>query len=293
MKKDGKITHLLFTLPAFALFILLFVVPMIAGMYYGVTDWKGFNNNYNFVGLTNYFAFFRDSKALSSLKFSLIYTTLLTVSVLICATFFAIVLTNSTLGAKTRKIFRTIYFFPAVLSLVVVGLIWNEIFYRAIPLIGDAFNIVTLQHNILANKDTAMFGILIVHIWQGTAIPFVMITAAMQNVPIDLYECAEMEGITPVKKFLNITFPFIIPTFNVALVLTIKNGLTVFDYIQVLTKGGPGGSTRSIALFIYEEGIMNMNYGYSTAASIILMIIVMVISVGIMKLLSRFEVGQL
>ncbi|MRM88977.1 sugar ABC transporter permease [Faecalicatena contorta] len=272
-KKSDRFIHILFTLPAFLLFLLLFIVRLISGMYYGITDWKGFNNDFNIVGLSNYTEFLGDRQAMSALKFSLVYTVLLTVFVLAAATFLALILTNGNLSFRTKKAFRTIYFFPAILSLIVVGLIWNEIFYRALPLIGEMLNIEFLKTNILASKNTAMFGILIVNVWQGVAIPFVMITAAMQNVPTDLYECAELEGIKPLKKFTHITFPFIIPTFNVALVLTVRSGLTVFDYIQVLTKGGPGGSTRSIGLFIYEEGIINMNYGYSTAASIILMVI--------------------
>lgn len=291
--RSDKITHLLFTLPGLILFVLLFIVPMISGMYYGITDWKGFNSNYNFVGLDNYIKFFHDSKATNALVFSLVYTILLDVFVLIIAMFLALMLTHSKIGNKSKNIFRTIYFFPSVLSLVVVGLIFNEIFYRAIPMIGEMANIEFLKTNLLAKPETAMFAVLFVNIWQGVAIPFVMLTAAMQNVPTSLYECAELEGIKPIKKFTSITFPFIIPTFNVALVLTTKNGLTAFDYIQVLTKGGPAGTTRSIGLLIYEEGIVNMQYGYSTATSIILMVVVMFISVGMMKVFNRFEAGQL
>jgi raffinose/stachyose/melibiose transport system permease protein len=291
--KGANVIFLIFTIPALVLYTMFFVYPMITGAVYSLTNWKGLTNKFDFIGFKNYIKFFRDSRALSSTWFSLKYTTILAICINVISLFLAVILGGKLFSKRKVNFFRSIYFFPAVLSLIVVGLIWNEIFYRAFPLIGETLGIDFLKTNLLVSKSTAMYGVLLVNLWQGIAIPFVMLTAAIQNIPQDLYECADLEGIKPLKKFTKITFPFLIPTFNVTLVLSIKGGLTAFDYMKVLTNGGPAGSTESIGMFIYEQGISSLKYGYSTAVSLILMIIIGSTSLGLMKLFSKYEVGQL
>jgi len=282
-----------FSLLALGMYTLFFTYPMLSGAFYSFTNWKGLTNNFDLIGIENYSKYFTDARALSATSFSLVYTSLLVLLTNIFALFLAVVISNKSLNSSQKTFFRSIYFFPAVLSLIVVGLIWNQIFYRAIPILGDVLKVEILKNNVLASKTTAMYGVLVVNLWQGVAIPFVMLTAAIQTVPTDLYECAYLEGIGSFQKFWKITFPFLIPTFNVTMVLSVRNGLTVFDYIKVLTNGGPAGSTESIGMFIYDQGISSLKYGYATAVSMILMVIIGLVSFLLMKSFSRFEVGQL
>ena len=163
---------------------------------------------------------------------------------------------------KLRTFYRSIFFFPAVLSLVTVGLTWNQILYRVLPAIGEMLHIEWLSNNLLGSPDTAIWGVLIVNIWQGTAIPFVMMLAGIQNVPGDLYEAARIDGARPFQIFLKITVPFMLPVINVAFVMVLKSGLTVFDYIQAMTGGGPMQTTESAGVLIYQLAFSDSKAGF-------------------------------
>ena len=128
---------------------------------------------------------------------------------------------------RLKSFFRGIFFFPAVLGMLVVGLIFNEIFYRVVPVIGKAMNISWLSTNILASKSTAMYGVLIVHVWLAVAMATVMLLAGLQSTPMELYEAAELDGANKWQRFRYITMPFLLPVLSVVLILQIKNGLTV------------------------------------------------------------------
>lgn len=293
MKQNSRSKTLaIFAFLGFLLYTIFFIYPMVSGAVYSFTNWKGLTRNFDFIGFRNYTRLFSDSRVMSAIKFSLIYTILLVTFTNIIALALSVLVSHPSLTPRRTTFFRSVYFFPAVLSLIVVGLIWNQLFFRALPLIGKALHINFLQSNLLAAKHSAVWGILIVNLWQGVAIPFVMLTAALQTVPKDLYESAYLDGIGPIRKFTKITFPFLIPTFNVTLVLSIKSGLTVFDYIKVLTNGGPAGATESIGMLIYDHGISSLRYGYSTAISMVLLVIICFFSFVLMKMFSRYEVGQ-
>jgi len=123
-----------------------------------------------------------------------------------------------------------------------------------------------------------MFGILFVNVWQGVAMPTVLLLAGLQTIPTDLYEAAVIDGASSFKKFIYITIPFMLPILSVVLVLVLKSGLMIFDYIMSLTEGGPGGVTESIGMLIYRHGMSEQKFSYSIAEAIIIAIIVCGIS---------------
>ena len=170
------------------------------------------------------------------------------------------------------------YFIPAVLSMLTVGLIFNQIFYYILPPIGKALGNPTLSKSLLSSPRMAIWAILFVNLWQGLPIPTLLILAGLQSIPMDLLEAASLDGARDFQKFRFITVPFILPVLSVVLVLTLNGGLMVFDYIQSMTGGGPGGATRSIALLIYEHGFTQNKYAYSIAEAIIAGIIIAAIS---------------
>ena len=176
------------------------------------------------------------------------------------------------------SLFRGIYFFPAVLGMLVVGLIFNEIFYRVVPVIGKGLNIPAISSNILASKSTAIYGVLIVHVWLAVAMATVMLLAGLQSAPEDLYEAAVLDGANRWQKFRYITMPFLLPVLSVVLILQIKSGLTVYDIIVALTNGGPGGATESLAVLIYNHGFKEVKFSYAIAEAMILTIVICAIS---------------
>lgn len=288
-KGAGRETDFLITIPGFLLYSFLFMVPVCMGFYYSFTNWNGVSKNYDFVGIQNYIKLFSDTRFLGSLKFTVKYTVLLIIGVVVISLTTALIL-NSRI--KFGDFFRSMFFFPAVLSLMTVGLIFKEIYYRAVPLLGEFLNIEVLKTNILSNPDLAMFGILIANVWTASAIPMVLFYSGLKNVPLDLYEAASIDGATFWQKFKSITVPYILPTFSMVFILQLKAGLGVFDYIMALTGGGPGGATESIGTLIYKGAFEERRFGYAVAESIVLLVIIAAISLIQVKMTQKNEVSE-
>lgn len=278
-------------IPVF-LYLMLFVIPIFMGINYSFTDWNGLAQTYHYVGLKNFESLFANQRIIHSMIFTGKYTILLVLIVMFLSMVFTLALTY-VVSNRFKTVFRSVIFFPAVLSLVTVGLTWNQILYRVIPQIGKALHIGWLSTNLLGSPKTALWGILLVNIWQGVAIPFVMLLAGIQNVPTDLYEAAKIDGASPFRLFRHITIPFMIPTINVAFVLVLKSGITVFDYIQAMTNGGPMRSTESAGVLIYQMAFKDGNAGVASSYAILLLMLIGVISILQIKISSKVEVGQL
>ena len=202
-----------FTLPVFLLYIFFFIVVMFLGVYYSMTNWTGISQTFDFIGLRNYATVLSDERFWQAIWFNIRYAIMLDIGVILISLLIALALNN--LKGKTSTLFRSIFFIPAVLSLVTVGLIWNELFLRAFPPIGEALGIEWLSKSILGSPATAIFGILIVNLWQGCATPTVLLLAGLQSVPSDLYEAATIDGANAWQKFKNITVPFLIPIITI------------------------------------------------------------------------------
>lgn len=285
--KLNEYTHFLFTLPALILYTIFFTYPMLSGLYYSLTDWDGISKKFNFIGLKNFIAVFSDDRIRNSLSFTIKYTILLVILTVIISLGLALLLNGK---IRMKSFIRSVYFFPVVLSLVTVGLIFNQIFYQIVPVIGKALHIGFLSENVLANAKLAPYGILFVNVWQGVSIPTVLFIAALQSVPSDLIEAAKIDGATAVQRFKNVIFPFLIPVMNIVLVLSVKSGLTLFDYVKAMTDGGPGRATESIGVLVYNFAFKEMKFSYGITVSVVLFIIIAIVSALQMRILSRYEV---
>ncbi len=272
---ERRITFGIFILPGLAMYSIFFILPILLGVYYSLTDWNGISPKFNFVGLDNYKKILSNNAFRKALTFNFKYTIILIVGTCILGIGLALLLN---IKIKGRSFFRALYFFPAVLSMLTVSLIFNQIFYRVIPILGQEMGSVTFSSNILANKNLAMYGILFVHLWQGVALPTLLFLAGLQVIPGELYEAASLDGATLIQQFRYITIYYLLPTLSVVLVLTLKSGLMVFDYIKSMTEGGPGGATQSIALLIYNDGFVKNRYSYAIAEAIVAGIIIALIS---------------
>lgn len=277
------------TLPGFVFYSVFFILPIILGIRYSLTDWNGISKSYHFIGLANYQKIFHDKTFLKVLRFNIRYTLLLVTGTVILGIILALFLNAK---IKAQSFFRTLYFLPAILSMITVSLVFNQILYRVIPMLGQAVGSKTFSTNILGNKDLAIYGILFVHIWQGVALPTLLFLAGLQTVPSDLYEAASLDGATGWQKFWFITLPYLLPTLSVVLVLTLKSGLMVFDYIKSLTEGGPGGATQSLALLIYNHGFVQNKYSYSIAESLVAGMIIACVSLIQIKFTDKKKVVE-
>lgn len=279
----------IFTLPILLMYCFFFVIPMLMGMKNSFTDWSGTSQTYHFIGIQNYTKIFQDERFRNALFFNFKYTLLLTIATVLISVVAALVLNQK---IKGRTFFRSVFFLPAILSLVTVGLIWNELFYRMIPLIGEATGWSLFKSSWLGSPKLAMYAILIVNLWQGCAIPIVLLLAGLQSVPADLYEAAAIDGANAFKRFRAITVPYLIPVLNIVIVTCVKGGLTTFDYIKAMTDGGPMQSTESVGILIYSHAMQEGRFGYSVAESMILFVIIAVVSLLTMRLTNNKKVGE-
>lgn len=275
-KISGKsISMFLFTVPATVLYCIFFIYPIAIGIMYSFTDWNGLAKDFKFIGLSNYIEAFTNKRFQNAVLFNIKFTILAVILVVGISLILALIFNSD---IRLKSFFRGIFFFPAVLGMLVVGLIFNEIFYRVVPVVGKAMNISWLSTNILASKSTAMYGVLIVHVWLAVAMATVMLLAGLQSTPMELYEAAELDGANKWQRFCYITMPFLLPVLSVVLILQIKNGLTVYDIIVALTNGGPGGATESLSILIYNHGFKEVKFSYAIAEAIILTIVICAIS---------------
>ncbi|MHB8064284.1 MAG: carbohydrate ABC transporter permease [Ruminiclostridium sp.] len=290
LKKDN-VTYFVFSLPGLILWSAFIFIPIILGFYYAMTDWNGISLDYNFIGLNNFISLISDERVHNSLKITFIYTIITTTIITVLSIFLANILNNARL--KCRALIRSIFFFPAVLSMITVGLIFSQILSKPIPVIGEALGINWMSSNLLASQSTALIGIMIVHLWHGTAVPTVMYMAGLQSIPEELNEAAILDGATILQQFRYITLPFLIPVMKVSLVLLVKAGITQFDYIKVTTMGGPGHATETVSALIMDQAFSySMKYGYAISEAIMLFIILIIITLIQFNVLGRKEVGQ-
>ena len=275
MTRERITTYGLFCLPGFIAYCVFLIFPILMGIYYSFMDWNGISKGYNFIGFANYAKLFTDKKFGEALLFNFRYTIMLIVGVVVISVVLALLLNKE---FKGRSFFRTLYFLPAVLSMITVSLVFKQVFFYVLPAIGKALGIEALSTNILASKQNAIYGVLFVHLWQGVALPPLLFLAGLQTIPTELYEAAAIDGANGWQQFKHITVAYLIPTLSVVLVLLVKQGLMVFDYVKSMTAGGPGTATQTIALLIYNNGFERNRYSYSIAQAIATGVIIALIS---------------
>lgn len=275
MHYDRMLTYCAFTVPGFIFYCIFLIFPILMGVYYSFMDWNGISSHFNFIGFENYSKLLTDRKFLSALSFNGRYTVMLCIGVVCLSVALALMLNKELRG---RSFYRTLYFLPAVLSMITISLVFKQIFFYVIPTIGKSLGVEALSSNVLANRKLAIYGILFVHLWQGVALPTLLFLAALQTIPAELYEAASIDGANGWHQFVSITAAYLMPTLSVVLVLVVKQGLMVFDYVLSMTSGGPGGATQSIALLIYNNGFERNKYSYSIAQAISTGLIIALIS---------------
>ena len=285
MPNERKRTFLLITIPILALFICFNTIPLIRGVIYSFTNFKGFGK-YDWVGFRNYIDLFSDLRVGKSYWFTFKLAIVSTVVVNVLSLVLALAL-NSQIRAKS--FFRGAYFLPNILGALVVGYIFNYFFTYILPALGSMIGSEALSSSILSNPNTAWLGILAVCAWQAVAMNTIIYISGLQTVPEDVYEAGGLDGATGFKQFRYLTFPLIIPFFSINMVLCVKNFLMVFDQIMALTKGGPAQSTESISYLIYNNGMSGGQFGFQSANAVIFFLVIVTLSVAQMRFSGKKE----
>lgn len=274
---------------ALLLYTVFFIVPAVYSFYFSLTDWNGFSLEYNFVGLKNFVKVFQDKDLFNSVKFTVIYTVVINATTIPCSVILGVFLTKKLKGVN---FFRSVFFYPAIISMLSLGLIFNEIFRRMLPMIGDGLGIGFLQTSLLSTKTGAVIAVILLGFWQNLSIPTVLLIAALQSVPQELTEAAKIDGAGVMARFRVVTFPFLASTLVICFVKGIRDALVVFDYIISLTQGGPAKATTSMGYKIYLMGSTDMKFSQGCATAIVLFFIIALVSFIIMKVIGRGGIEQ-
>jgi len=287
MKSKSSRIYYYMIIPAVVLFFTFHTYPALQGIFYSFTNSKGYGT-YDFVGFKNYINLFKDGRALHAYIFTFKFAVISTILVNVISLILAIALNSRIIF---QKLLKSIYFLPLVLSVLIIGYIFNYIFTYLIPDAAKAIGIEVLSKSILGNPELAWIGIVFVAVWQACAFNTIIYLAGLQTIPIDLYEAANIDGASGWQQFRYITFALIAPFFTVNMVLAMKNFLMVFAHVVALTGGGPGRATESISLLIYDGGFNAAEFAYQSANAVIYFFVILIISIIQIKFLQKREIN--
>ena len=275
-RKSEVISGYLFILPSLVIFITFMIIPIFMGLYISLTDYDGFKTM-NFVGLQNYTAMFRDSYFLVSFKNNIVYTLFTVPGTLILSLLLAVAVNK---GIKGSSVFKTVFFFPYITSMVAVGIIWTLLFNPTVGPINNFLKSIGIANppGWLLSTKSALPAVMIVTVWKWAGYYMIIFLAGLQGIPKQLYEASEVDGASGLTKFFHITLPLLSPTTFLILILLIINSFQVFDLINIMTEGGPGRATNVLVYRIYQEGFKYMHFGYASAEAYFLFAIILIIT---------------
>jgi|WetSurMetagenome_2_1015567.scaffolds.fasta_scaffold120968_2 raffinose/stachyose/melibiose transport system permease protein len=271
-------------LPLAVLFFLFHTYPFLNGVFYSLTNWKGYGK-WDFTGLRNYLQIFKDPNVISSYLFTFKFAISATILVNIISLLLACSL-NANIAFK--NFLKAVYFLPYMLGTLIISYVFRFIFANILPSWMNALGFNTMAVNILGTSH-AWWGILFVTVWQSLAFNTLIYIAGLQTIDKELYEAAALDGAHGLKEFFSITFPMLAPFFTINMILCAKNFLMAFDQIIGLTNGGPGTTTTTISVLIYKRGFQGGQFAYQSADAVMLFIIVILISVLQLNVLEKRE----
>lgn len=275
-KKGEKIKNFcIFALPGCLVFFSVVIIPFIYGFYLTLTDWDGVSKTKKMIGLSNYIAVFQDSQFRSSMFLTLKYVFFVLLFVNLFAFLLAFMLTN---GIKGQNFFRTGFFTPNLIGGVVLGFIWQFIFSRVLVSFGSSAKWSIFETSWLSDPNKAFWALVVVTVWQLSGYMMLIYVAGFTGLNSDVLEAASIDGATGLHKLIEITLPLMIPSFVICIFLTLSRAFMVYDVNLTLTGGEPYGTTRLVAMHVYEKAFTSRNYGVGQAEALILFIIVACIS---------------
>ena len=264
--------------PAFALYSFLYLYPALTNLLYSTQRWDGVTAP-EFVGLKNFQNLLTNDDLFlkilgNNIRFSLIVVIFQTGFALLFATF---LLKNT----KTNIFLRTVYFFPTILSSVSVGLIWTFLYdpnYGFINATLKAIGLDSLAVNWLGDSRYSLYAVALTQVWFHTGQMVVIYVAGLQQIPAELYEAAEVDGATRWQQFKNVTWPMALPTTAVVVAYTTIQTFRAFDLIFAMTGGGPSYASEILVTQIYNTAFVSQKFGYASAQSIVLVVLVLFIT---------------
>lgn len=276
-----------FLLPAFILYSIFFLFPLFSGVLYSFTRWNGISFSKEFIGIENFKEIFSDKRFLGSLFFTFKYAVLNVIFINIFAFALALMLDRTVKGIG---FLRSVFFMPNVISMVIVGFIWQFIFMNVVGEMSRFMGMPFLNQSWLGDPHIALYSVTLVSVWRGTGYMMIIYLAGLQTINSEIIDASRIDGASNWGKFIYIILPLMIPSINICLFMTIANSFKMFDLVFAMTRGGPGYATEVISLNLYNEAFLNDRYGYGIAKAVVLAIIIMIVTYIQLKVLKKREV---
>lgn len=288
--KEKKFYPNYFTYPAIIVFTIFYCFPIIASFIMSFTNWNIKRiSEPKFVAFKNFARLFNDDYFLLALKNTVLFAVVTTLGIVILGLLLALLL-NSAIKGKT--FLRTCFYLPAVLSLIVVDIMFKAVFKLDGGILNQILTTIGLEsltRDWLGDGKTAMWSIIFVQIWKWSGFAMTIYLAGLQGISKDYYEAATIDGAGTWDKFKNITLPLLAPAFTVVITMNTIGGFKVFEQVYVMTNGGPGNATQVLNTYIYKE-FSKGTLGRSSAASLLLFLMISVIAVLVNRALTKREV---
>lgn len=281
-------------LPAVILTLMFTIWPTAQALYLSFTNATSLGLNNKFVGLDNYIYMFHDKSFIQALINTAKLMAVVPVITIFCSLVLAFVLNQCKL--KEMVLYRTIFYFPNIVSLTVVGIIWSFVFHPNVGIVNKilgAVGLESLQRSWLGDSKTALWCIAFTLLWQAAGYYMVMHIAAMDGISPEIYESATLDGASAWRKLVSITMPLMKDIIGITFVLALSGTINLsFVLSQVMTGGGPNGASSVLLQYMYTQGFVNGNFGYAMAITVFTLAISVALSMLSRKLTDASEGGQ-
>ena len=290
MKNKGNKTFIGLSLaPAVILFIIFMIIPTINVFWMSMFKWGGLVNNKKFVGLDNFKMLLKDSNFLKSFQNTIFLLVIVTIVTMILAIISAAILVRE--DTKFKNFFRIIFYFPNILSVVVISAIFSAILDPNQGIVNSTLNFLNLNSLTrmwLGDQKVVIWCIAFAMIWQAIGYYMVMYMSSISGISISLYELASLDGATAVQQFFKITLPLVWNTIRTTLTFFVISTINLsFLFVKVMTSGGPDGSSEVFLSYMYKQAYSNSSYGYGMTIGVVVFIFSFVLSLVINKITQR------
>lgn len=277
--KRETMTAYLFTVPSFLGFLFFVLIPVIWVLVISFQNYNAFTGETTFAGLENFKTILFDNRSVAALKNTLWYTVMCSIGNTGLGLVLA-VLVDDILPKKISVFFRSIYFFPSLVGLTFVAIIWQAFFQTDAGVINYYLGMIGISKiGWLSDQSFSKIAVWILDMWKNAGMSMLLILAGLQNVDHGLLEAAEIDGANAFQRFRKIIIPVASPQIFFVLIMNVTGALRIYESIYVLTGGGPGDSSRSLVMLIAEKGFTSFNYGEASALSILLLILIAFVTV--------------
>lgn len=277
--KRETMTAYLFTVPSFLGFLFFVLIPVIWVLVISFQNYNAFTGETTFAGLENFKTILSDNRSVAALKNTLWYTIMCSIGNTGLGLVLA-VLVDDILPKKISVFFRSIYFFPSLVGLTFVAIIWQAFFQTDAGVINYYLGTIGISKiGWLSDQSFSKIAVWILDMWKNAGMSMLLILAGLQNVDRGLLEAAEIDGANAFQRFRKVIIPVASPQIFFVLIMNVTGALRIYESIYVLTGGGPGDSSRSLVMLIAEKGFTSFNYGEASALSILLLIFIAFVTV--------------